>query len=258
MNKTDLKAKLVELWGSTIKPINVDAQLRLSRHINFGSLDDEALVFLLDILLKSSGSSGSGFSVDFDNYDILDFIRGRMYQVRSISRRLLPILRCYDIFYGRNTGANEGQWSLAVMYLISALESYFRSNNPYTDSEGVVVQALPQTLNIRKNVGSRINQIGEILKIYRYQNGTDFARYLQSYDTEIITYINSLINGQDLHNVIDGVKIPAQYVHLNIIERISTTRNSVMHGNRQAGQDMFLYLTLYSIMFLYDESMYSN
>lgn len=258
MNETDLKKKLTDLWGGLTKPINVDPKLRLINHLDFDELNDEALVSLLDILLKSSGSSGSGFSVDLDNYDILDFMRQRLYQVKATSRRLMPTLRCYDAFAGRNTGPNEGQWSLAVMFLISSLESYFRENNPYTDAGGVVVQQLPQTLSFQKNTGNRVNLIGQALELYLYSSPSKFAEYLCGFDAEVIRYVNDLIKRNNLHNVIDGVVVPANYVHTSLVERLNSTRNAVMHGERQAGHDMFLFLTLHSIMFVYDQNLFAK
>lgn len=261
MEKPELESKLVELWGSIIKPFNPPITSRLHENMDLDSLTNENLIFLVDILMKSSSSSMYGFSVDRDNYDILYTVGLKLKAINSISRRLDPILRCYDILIS-DYSKNVGMFALSTMYLVADLERYLKSNNIYLNPEGFIVKEIPQTL--RKNisshnykVGKRINQIGDVIKIYCYRNNSNFAMYLKKFDFETKKY--NKIKLKDCYNEINGKKIKAKYNHLNLVDRVNKTRNLIMHGEKSyLISEMFFFLSLNGIIFLYDRNAYSE
>lgn len=259
MTTNQLENILVQLWGSTVKPFNVPKNSELSRHIDINSLSEKNLIYLLDLLLKSSSSSMYGFSVDRDNYDILQVMRTRFYNIKSTSRRLKPILRCYDILY-TNHRTQEGLFPLATMYLVAEMEHLLKSSCVYLDKDGIIVKEIPRTLRQKLSsphfrVGKRINQIGDVIKIYCYRNNSHFSIYLKNLDKKIIAYNKFRLKG--CYNSINGKKIKAKYNHIEIVNRINQTRNLLMHGDKSyLNSEIFFYLTLHSIFYLEHQDIY--
>lgn len=262
MTSTQLENKLTELWGDKVKPFNVPQTSRLIKNIDFSTLTKENLVTLLDILVKASGSNRSGFSVDLDNYDILDFVRQKLIQANHQSVRINPIRRCYDILFS-NSKATEGLFALSSMYLVAELEHILKKESKYLNTDGTIVKELPRSLrnklsrnNIYK-IGKRINQIGDILKIYCYRNNSQFAKYLKSYDKKTKAFMK--VRLKDAFNSINGKKIKAKYVHTKLVERINTSRNQIMHGeNSYLNGEIFFFLSLHAIYYVLNENMYNE
>jgi hypothetical protein len=261
MEKLELENKLIELWGSTVKPFNPALTSRLYENIDLDNLTNENLIYLVDILMKSSSSSMYGFSVDRDNYDILYTVGVKLKAINSISRKLDPILRCYDILIG-DASKNVGMFALATMYLVADLERYLKSNSIYLNGEGIIIKEIPKTLRAtisshQFKIGKRINQIGDVIKIYCYRNNSSFAIYLKNIDAETKKY--NKIKLKDCYNIINGKRIKPKLNHLNLIERVNVTRNLLMHGEKSyLTTEMFFFLSLNAIIFLYDQNVYSE
>jgi len=261
MTNKQLENKLIELWGDKVKPFNVPPTSRLIDNIDFANLNTDNLITILDILLKSSSSDKSGFSVDKDNYDILNFVRAKLVETYYQSRRVNPIRRCYDILFSFSP-ENEGLFALASMYLIAELEHILKKESKYLTIDGTIVRTIPKTLGKKLfsnnyKIGTRINQIGDIIKIYCYRNNSKFASYLKSYDTKTKAFIK--VRLKDVYSIINGKKIKAKYIHTPIISRINTSRNQTMHGeNSYLIGEIFFYLTLHSIYYLLNENMYKQ
>lgn len=261
MTNTQLDNKLRELWGDRVKPFNVPPSSRLIHNIDFSRLSTDNLVTLLDILLKASGSNQSGFSVDRDNYDILDFVRQKLINTHYQSKRIHPIRRCYDILFS-NSRATEGLFALSSMYLVAELEYILKRETKYLDIDGTITKEIPKALQKQLytksyKVGKRVNQIGDILKIYCYRNNSDFANYLKTYDKNTKAFMK--VRLKDAFNTINGKKIKAKYVHTNLFARINTSRNQIMHGEKSfLIGEIFFFLTLHSIYYLYNQDLYTE
>lgn len=261
MTQRELEDKLIELWGATVKPFNPPSGSRLSDNINLSDLSDQSLISLLDILLKSSASDMSGFSVDYDNYDILQVVKEKLSSIHSTSRRLFPVLRCYEILLNHST-STEGLLPLATMYLISEIEYSLKLRSKYLDDKGIISKEIPTSLSRRlsssqRRVGKRISQIGDVIKIYCYRNNSPFSIYLKSYDKTTKQYIKILLKGH--YNVTNGKRKKARYTHTALIETVNESRNSIMHGEKSyLGTLIFLFLTLHAIFFLNHQDMYQG
>ena len=261
MTNRQLESKLIELWRDAVKPFNVPIASTLMDNIDFTKLTTENLVTLLDILLKSSGSNKSGFSVDKDNYDILDFVRQKLVGTYYQSRRVDPIRRCYDILFSHNS-ATEGLFALASMYLIAELEYILKKESKYLNIDGTVIRIIPKSLGSKLftnnyKIGKRINQIGDIIKIYCYRNKSAFSKYLKSFDKKTKAFMK--VRLKDAYNSIDGKRIKAKYIHTDLIARINASRNQTMHGeNSYLIGEIFFYLTLHSIYYLLNPNMYTE
>lgn len=261
MTNIQLDNKLIELWGNKVKPFNVPQASRLIDNINFTTLTTENLITLLDILVKASGSDRSGFSVDFDNYDILNFVSRKLINTHYQSRRINPIRRCYDILFNYSQ-LTEGLFALSTMYLVAELEYILKKESKYLDTNGTIIKVIPKSLRDKLSTNNykiekRINQIGDILKIYCYRNNSEFAKYLKSYDKKTKAFMK--VRLKDAYNSINGKKIKAKYIHTNIVARINASRNQIMHGeNSYLIGEIFFFLTLHSIYYLINENMYNE
>ena len=257
MTNKQLEDKLIELWGGIVKPFNVPLTSRLTENIDFTKLTIENLITLLEILLMSSSSDKSGFSVDKDNYDILDFVRQKLVSTHYQSRRVNPVRRCYDILFNNNV-ATQGLFALASMYLIAEFEHILKKDSKYLAIDGKIIKTIPKSIKINNHrIGKRVNQIGEILKIYCYRNNSEFATFLKSYDKKTKAFIR--VRLKDSYNSIDGKKIKAKYIHTNLVERITDSRNQTMHGeNSYLIGEIFFYLTIHSIYYLLNPNMYQE
>ena len=148
------------------------------------------------------------------------------------------------------------------MYLIAELEHILKKESKYLDIDGTIVRKIPKTLGTKLytnnyKIGKRINQIGDILKIYCYRNNSKFANYLKSYDTKTKAFIK--VRLKDAYNTINGKKIKVKYIHTPIITRINNSRNQTMHGeNSYLIGEIFFYLTLHSIYYLLNENVYKE
>lgn len=261
MKNEELDNKLIELWGNKVKPFNVPPNSRLIENIDFNSLTTKNLITILDILVKSSWSDKSGFSVDSDNYDILDFVRSELNSAHYQSRRINPIRRCYDILFNYN---KETEWlfALASMYLIAELEYLLKKDSWYLSIDGTIIKTIPKSLRTKIStsqykIGKRINQIGDIITIYCYRNNWEFATYLKNYDSTTKAFMK--IRLKDAYSEINGKKIPARYHHINLKDRINKSRNQTMHGeNPHLIGEIFFYLTLHSIYYLTNKNVYTE
>lgn len=261
MTKRDLENILVRLWGSTVKPFNTQPNSRLAENIDLESLTDKNLIYILDVLLKSSSSSMYVFSVDYDNYDIFRIIKSRLYAIKSNSRRIKPILRCYDILES-NPRTQEGLFAIATIYLVSEIENLLKSQCLYINQDGIIKKEIPKTLRRKISspqfkIGKRINQIGDVIKLYCYRNNSPFAYYLKNLDKEIIAFNKVRLKGH--FNIENGNKMQAKYHHIKIVDRVNQIRNLMMHGNMPyLDTEIFFYLTLHSIFFLEHKKIYDE
>jgi hypothetical protein len=261
MTNIQLDNKLIQLWGDKVKPFNVPQTSRLIDNIDFAILTTENLVTLLDILVKASGSNRSGFSVDFDNYDILNFVRQKLICANHQSVRINPIRRCYDILFSNNS-STQGLFALSSMYLVAELEHILKKESKYLNTNGTIIKELPKSLRGKLStntykIGKRINQIGDMIKIYCYRNNSQFAEYLKSYDKKTKAFMK--VRLKDAYDTINGKKIKAKYIHTELIARINTSRNQIMHGeNSYLIGEIFFFLTLHSIYYLLNENMYNE
>lgn len=261
MTTIELENKLIQLWGDKVKPFNVPQTSRLIDNINFATLTTENLITLLDILVKASGSNKSGFSVDLDNYDILNFVRIKLTNVNLKSVRINPIRRCYDILFYNNR-LTLGLFALSSMYLVAELEHILKKESKYLNTDGTIIKVLPKSIRDKLStrqykIGKRVNQIGDILTIYCYRNNSQYAEYLKSYDKKTKAFMK--VRLKDAYNYINGKKIKAKYIHSELIERINTSRNQIMHGeNSYLTGEIFFFLTIHSIYYLLNENMYNE
>jgi hypothetical protein len=261
MTDIELENILIQLWGDKVKPFNVPETSRLIENINFTTLTTENLITLLDILVKASSSNRSGFSVDFDNYDILNFVRQKLINTNHRSVRLNPIRRCYDILFSNNS-STQGLFALSSMYLVAELEHILKKESKYLNTDGTIVKEIPRSLrnnlsthNFR--IGKRINQIGDIIKIYCYRNNSQFAEYIKSYDKKTKAFMK--VRLKDAYNTVNGKNIKVRYIHTELITRINTSRNHIMHGeDSYLIGEIFFFLTLHSIYYLLNENMYDE
>ena len=148
MDRKALETLLISEWWSTVRPFEYGKEIH--QMINFRDLNNDALIFLIDIYLKDSWSTLSWFSVHIDTYELINIVRNILYKIKKPSKRLLPILRCYDIICDKSM-KNEGEWlaSLATLYLIAEIEYYLKSHNKYTNEKWLVIKRILNHQNNR-------------------------------------------------------------------------------------------------------------
>jgi hypothetical protein len=260
MTNQELQNLLISLWGSTVKPFNLPTNPQLKDHVNLSLLSNENLIYLVDIFLHDAMSNSSGFSVSLDTYEILGEVMKRLRKIASSSRRLNPVLRCYEALFTQSCEI-RGQFSLATMYIIAEIEYLLKKESSFLDVDGKIKLELPQSLrdelsSSQWKVGKQISQIGDILKIYCFENNSLFATYLKNFDSNATTYNVKKLQG--CYNEINGVKLPVMYEHYTLFERVKKSRNLIMHGEEPYyGCEIFFFLSLHAIFFISSPNLYT-
>jgi hypothetical protein len=263
IDKNELETFLISEWWSTVRPFEYVKEIH--QMINFRELNNDALILLIDIYLKDSWSTLSWFSVHIDTYELINIVRNILYKIKKPSKRLAPILRCYDIICDKSM-KNEDEWfsSLATLYLIAEIEYYLKSHNKYTDENWVVRVKIPEDVKINSKkhwITAQLNQFKDIMPVYIHENTNWFAKYLDGYDNNIEKYWKTkLVWKYSSNNEVTGEKIKAKFVTKPLSERISEDRNAIMHGTQAhyANNLIFQYIMLHSIMFLYNQEIYND
>ncbi len=137
MTTSELEIKMIRIMGSPVKPFNVNQANRIINHIDLNSLTNENLIYLLDVSSKALHHQCMGSWLTMTIMSILWLIKDKLYSVKSISRRLNPILRCYDIIFNQSH-EKPGTFALATIYLVAEFESYLKANNRYLDKNGII------------------------------------------------------------------------------------------------------------------------